>query len=105
MHRTAGDNGPTLFTDVVEMGGFIESVRGDTLIMQPHYMLMRTTRPSGEVQVVRYSSMRVLPDLAFIPAGPGFRLDSPSDTRRRGPSVTSILAFSTIALYVAFGSW
>src|SRR5437868_9887812 len=66
MHRTAEDNAPRLLAGVVELGGPVESLRGDTLIIEPHYMLMVKRSPSGDAHIGRFSSKLVLPDLVFI---------------------------------------
>ena len=98
VHRSVDETLPSVWTGVVELAGPVVSLRGDTLIIEPHYILKTQTSSSGDVQVVRFSDMRVLPALVFIPAGSGFRLELPGDKRRRGPSVASIIVFGLIAL-------
>ena len=98
MHRSVDEAVSTTWAGVVELGGTVESLRSDTLIIQPFYILKTRTTSSGDIQIVRINNMRALPDLVFIPAGPGFRVDSPSDTRPKGPSLTSIVVLGLIAL-------
>lgn len=98
MHRSVDEAVSSVWTGVVELGGTVESLRNDTLIIQPFYILRTRTTSSGDIQIVRINNARVLPDLVFIPAGPGFRVDSPSDTRRKGPSLASIVVLGLIAL-------
>ena len=98
MHRSVDEAESSVWTGVVELGGPVESLRGDTLIIEPYYVLKTQTTSSGDIRIVRLNNKRVLPDLVFIPAGPGFRVDSPSDTRRKGPSLASIVVFGLIAL-------
>lgn len=105
MHRSVDEAVPSVWTGVVELGGPVESLRGDTLIIQPYYILKTQPTSSGDTQIVRINNARVLPDLVFIPAGPGFRVDSPSDTRRRGPSVGPILFIAGMLLYMRFYRW
>ena len=105
MHRTPDENAPTVLTGVVEIGGPVESLRGDTLIMEPHYIVMVRSSDSGEVQIVRLSNKKVLPDLVFIPIGPGFRIEDPNADKSARPSVASMLWLVTMALYLKFGSW
>ena len=98
MHRSVDEGLSTVWTGVVELGGPVESLRGDTLILEPFYILKTQATPSGDVRIVRINNKRVLPDLVFIPAGPGFRVDSPSDTQPEGLSLTPIVFFALLAL-------
>jgi len=98
MNRSADDPVSSVWTGVLELGGLVETVRGDTLIIEPNYILRVVAASSGDTRVVRFSDMRVLPDLVFIPAEPGFRLVSPIEHRRKGPSISSIVIFGLIAL-------
>jgi hypothetical protein len=105
MHRTVDNNVPSRWAGVVELGGPVESLRGDTVIIEPHYILMLKASHAGDGRIVRYNNKLVLPDLVYVPAGPGVHFELPSEARRRGPSVSSIIVFASVALYFAFGSW
>ena len=97
MNRSVDEAASIVWTGVLELGGPVETVRGDTLIIEPHYILRRITTLSGEVRVVRFSDMRVLPALVFIPAGSAFHLVPPK-AKRRGPSIASMVVFGLVAL-------
>ena len=102
-HPSVNETVSSAWTGVVELGGTVESVRGDTLVIEPHYILQWEVTSSGTLQIVRHQEKRVLPDLVLIPAGPKFRLDSPSDRRR--PKVMPILFLVTMILYLRFNRW
>jgi hypothetical protein len=105
VHRTTGEDVPTLLYGILELAGQVESMRGDTLIMEPHYIAKASVSPSGALLVVRVTNKTMLPDLVFVPVGPGVHVDESDDARRRRPSVGSLLAFATLVLYFAFYRW
>jgi hypothetical protein len=105
MHRTTGDDVPSLLTGVVELVGPVESMRGDTLIMEPHYIAWSTPSFSGEIRIVRLTSAFVLPDLVFVPIGPGVHVDGSVGAGRSRPSVTSILVLGTLVYFFGFTRW
>lgn len=97
--RRSGDRAESsVWTGVVELGGTVESLRGDTLTIQPYYVLAARMTPSGDVKIIRFSDIRVLPDVVFIPAAPGFRVDSPNETRPKGPGLATLVILGLIAL-------
>lgn len=98
MHRSADDDVSSVWTGVLEIGGPVETVRGDTVIMEPYYMLRTQTIWSGGMWVVRVNDKRFLPDLVLIPAGTGFHLLSPNERKRRGDSVATLVILGLIAL-------
>ena len=105
MHRTTGDDVPTLLYGVVELAGEVESMRGDTLIIEPNYIAKWSATPSGAIRIVRLTNKTMLPDLVFVPVGPGVHVDESDDARRWRPSVASLLGFATAVLYFAFYRW
>ena len=102
-HPSVDEAASSVWTGVVELGGTVESVRGDTLIIEPYYILQWEVTPSGALQIVRHDDKRLLPDLVLISAGPGFRMESPSDRRR--PKVMPILVLLSMLLYLRFHRW
>src|SRR5690349_21707261 len=63
MHRSVDEGVSSVWTGVVELGGSVESLRGDTLIIEPYYILQTQTTSSGDIHIVRFNNKRVLPDL------------------------------------------
>jgi len=102
MNRSGGEGASRVWTGVLELGGPIETVRGDTLIIEPHYMITTRRTAAGELEIVRINDARLLPDLVLVPAGPGLRVARSRDRRRRdSPAVFFvILAVVALDLYV-----
>jgi hypothetical protein len=102
MHRSGGEDTSCVWTGILELGGPVETVRGDTLIIDPQYMIKTRRTASGDLQTVRISDARALPDLVFVPAALGFQLESFSERRRNGsrPVFFVVLAVVALDLYV-----
>jgi hypothetical protein len=97
MHSSVNESVTGFWSGVLEVGGLVETVRGDTLIVVPHYILKARTASSGDSRVDRVNDMRILPDLVFIPAGSGLHFVPPNDGRRSGPNWTFIIVFALVA--------
>ena len=105
-YRTAEDSVPSLLWGVLELGGPVESLRGDTLIIEPHYILKFTTTAAGDVRIVRVNNKLMLPDLVYVPAGAGLRLVWTSDAPpRNGLSVGSVVVFGALAIWLSRPRW
>jgi hypothetical protein len=104
MHRSGDETASRVWTGVLELEGPVETVRGDTLIIEPHYMIRTRRTSTGNPEIVRISDARALPDLVFVPAGAGFRLASFSDRRREGSRAVFFVILGLVALEL-YTSW
>jgi hypothetical protein len=98
MHRSEDVADWRVWTGVLELGGPVETVRGDTLIIEPHYVIKTRRTPSGGLEIVRINDARALPDLVFVPAGPGFRLVPSSHRGRRDSHAMFFVVLATVAI-------
>ena len=69
-HAFGRDTTSQRIADVLEAGGRVLALRGDTVVLQPYYLTTRVAPDSGPPVTIFRGASTSMPDLAFIPVTP-----------------------------------
>jgi hypothetical protein len=98
----AYDTTRRVLTDVVEIGGRVLSVRGDTAVVAASYTLSLDGEHPGEGRTIRRSGFLVLPDTMFVLLQQSVRVE-PWESSRRYLLVAPILGLLSSFLWLHYG--
>ena len=96
---SARDTTSHRLANVLEIGGRVSAMRGDTLVLQPWYLTTRTASDRAQPATILRGGSVAMPDLVLIPLTPGvsireFRMPG----RVRRPRVTFTLVLGGLFL-------
>jgi hypothetical protein len=106
IQRAMQDGSRKVLTGVTEIGGAVEGVRGDTLVMRPSLI---SILESGRVVIINSQSKTgrdELPDLALVPVRLAIHQERGSSWKRMAPFAAACLIGVLLAWYAfRHGAW